>query len=237
MTPVAAGPERVAIEGFEAQVRRSPLRKTLELIVDRDGELVIQAPAGAKPAALEALVRGNLEWVHRTLARKAALRQSLPRKEYVTGEGFLYLGRSHRLLLVNAPQRPLALRNGRFELSRAEAAAGRSHFVRWYTDHGRAWLPPRVSTLAARLRRQPTALKVADLGYRWASCSRNGTLHFHWAAMTLPPPVIDYLALHELLHLEIPNHGKTFWHRLETLLPDAGARRTWLAQHGSAGVL
>jgi hypothetical protein len=182
-------------------------------------------------------VRGSREWLRRKLQRKAALRAPLPAKEYVSGEGFLYLGRSHRLLLVAHQAKPLSLRAGRFCLLRSEAPRGREHFVRWYMEHGQRWLEPRVSGLSSRLRRQPSGMKVRDLGSRWASCGRKGMLHFHWAAMTLPPGVIDYLALHELLHLEIPNHGREFWRRLETLLPDAPARSQWLAEQGAAGVL
>lgn len=209
----------------------------MELIVDRAGDVVAAVPADAGDAAVEKLVQGSREWLRGKLERKTALRAPLPSKQYVSGEGFLYLGRSHRLLLVSHQATPLRLRGGRFCLLRSKAGSGRGHFVRWYTEHGQRWLAPRVAGLAPRLRRAPSGVKVRDLGSRWASCGHKGMLYFHWAAMTLPPGVIDYLALHELLHLEIPHHGPEFWRRLETLLPDARSRSQWLAEHGAAGVL
>lgn len=229
--------ERLTIDGFDVEVRRSSRRRSMELIVDRTGDVVAAVPAGAGTATVERLVHGSREWLRGKLERKAALRTPLPSKQYVSGEGFLYLGRSHRLLLVATQTRPLALHAGRFCLLRSEVGSGHDHFVRWYTEHGQRWLASRVAGLAPRLRRQPSGVKVRDLGSRWASCGQNGMLYFHWAAMTLPPGVIDYLALHELLHLEIPNHGREFWRRLETLLPNARSRSQWLAEHGAAGVL
>ena len=101
-----------------------------------------------------------------------ALRPAVPVKEFVSGEGFPYLGRSYRLLLVNAQDVPLRMEAGRFRLLRTEARQGLAHFVRWYTEHGRVWLHPRVAALARRVGVEPAGIEVRDLGYRWASCGR-----------------------------------------------------------------
>jgi predicted metal-dependent hydrolase len=61
---------------------------------------------------------------------------------------------------------------------------------------------------------------VRDLGYRWGSCGRNGTLYFNWRVLQLPVSVIDYVVVHELCHLVEPNHGLAFWSALERALPD-----------------
>jgi hypothetical protein len=84
--------ERLHVDDLEVEVRRSPRRKSMELIVDRAGDVVAAVPERAPSAAVEELVRGSREWLQAKLERKAALRAPLPRKQYVTGEGFLYLG-------------------------------------------------------------------------------------------------------------------------------------------------
>jgi len=80
---------------------------------------------------------------------------------------------------------------------------------------------------------RPQGITVKDIGYRWGSCGHNDTLDFHWRVIQLPPIIIDYIVVHELVHLHEPRHNKIFWQRVEQALPDFAARKQWLAENGS----
>lgn len=67
---------------------------------------------------------------------------------------------------------------------------------------------------------------------RWASCSKNGQLNFHWRTVCLPSRLIEYVVLHELVHLCEPHHSPEFWQRLEKAMPDFEERKRWLAMYG-----
>ena len=43
-----------------------------------------------------------------------------------------------------------------------------------------------------------------------------------------PPPVLDYVIVHELAHIQAPDHSKRFWALVQSVLPDFKPRRTWL---------
>lgn len=75
-------------------------------------------------------------------------------------------------------------------------------------------------------------VQVMDLGFRWASCSSDGTLNFHWRVMQLPPHVIDYVVVHELAHLKVPDHSPTFCHEVGRVLPKYQTHRNWLRDKG-----
>lgn len=81
--------------------------------MDRGGELVLSAPEECAIAVMEDFVREKRFWIYTKLAEKESLRASSPTKQYVTGEGFPYLGRSHRLLLVEDQDVPVKLERGR----------------------------------------------------------------------------------------------------------------------------
>jgi predicted metal-dependent hydrolase len=211
----------------------SARRRTMELSVERDGALVIRAPEGATRARLEAFIREKRTWVYRKVAEKEALRHAVPVREYVSGEGFLYLGRSYRLLVVNRQDVPLRLEAGRFRLLRSEVGRGRAHFIRWYAEHGRTWLRRRVEMLAPRVGVEPGAVEVRDLGYRWGSCGSSRTLNFNWVTTLLPPSIVEYVVVHELVHLCERNHTPAFWRRVERAMPDYARRKAWLAERGS----
>lgn len=220
------------VDDLEFEVRWSPRRRTLQITVDRGSELVVSAPVGCDPARVERFIRDKRYWVYSKLAEKEALSRPRPHREFVSGEGFRYLGRNYRLLLVDTQAAPLGLICGRFTLRRVDSEKGWAHFVRWYRSHALTWLTPRVSRFSRRMGVTPTAIDVRDLGHRWGSCGRDGSVHFHWATITLPPSIVDYVIVHELAHLINRNHSSRFWRHVERVLPDAGTRKQWLAQNG-----
>lgn len=73
-----------------------------------------------------------------------------------------------------------------------------------------------------------------DLGYRWGSCGKGGRLFFHFRTVLLPPPIIEYVVVHELVHLVEPHHNPAFWARVERAMPDFADRKQWLAEKGGA---
>ena len=224
--------ERLAVDDLTFEVRRSARRKTLEITVDRGGELIITAPPGVADEVMAGFVRDKKFWLYTKIAEKEARQRPVAGKEFVTGEGFPYLGRSYRLLLVDEQDVPLKLERGRFRLRRADAAEGRRHFIEWYTGHARQWLTERVARFTSRVQADPARVDVRDLGFRWGSCGRSGTVNFHWAAILLPPSVVEYVVVHELVHLLVHHHSPEFWLKVERALPDYERRKEWIAQHG-----
>lgn len=220
------------VDDLRFTLQRSPRRKTMQITVERGGALVLSAPPGVDEAALRAFVLDKRFWIYTKLAEKNRLLRQVPRKEFVDGEGFLYLGRSHRLKLVDDQDVPLKLVAGRFCLRRDAVPAAREHFIRWYSDRAKAWLSSRVVDLQSRMEVSPAGVKVQDLGYRWGSCGKGNWLYFHWKAILLPARIAEYVVVHELAHLREPHHTPAFWLCVERTMPDYGHRKAWLAERG-----
>ncbi len=174
------------VDELRFTVQRSARRRTMQITVERGGDLLLCAPPQVEESKLRAFVLEKRVWIYTKLAEKDRLQRRVPRKAYVGGEGFLYLGRSHRLKLVAAQDVPLKLAAGRFCLRRDALPAARDQFVRWYAERATAWLSGRVADYQSRMDVQPTAVKVQDLGYRWGSCGKGGSVYFHWKAILLP---------------------------------------------------
>lgn len=229
--------ERLVVDDLIFEVRRSARRKTLELTVDRGGELIIATPPGVGDDTLAAFVRDKKFWLFTKMAEKDARQQPVAGKEFVSGEGLPYLGRNYRLLLVDKQDVPLKLEGGRFKLLRDLAPQGREHFIRWCHEHATLWLRRRLEGWAPRIGVQPKRIEVRDLGYRWGSCGQSGGVNFHWATILLPVNVIDYIVVHELVHLAEPHHTPEFWRRVARALPEYEQRKAWLAEHGGRHVV
>ena len=211
-------------------------RTTIEIVVERDASLVLKAPTGVSVERATRFVIDKRRWIYRKLAEKDALTGPPIVKRFVEGEGFAYLGRSYRLTLTGGGGTSgVRLERGRFHLPAADAGAGAEAMRRWYTDVGGHWLRRRVRPWAARLGEDAVAVEVRDLGYRWGSArpaAGRQRINIHWAALQLPPTLIDYVLVHELAHLRQTNHTPDFWSTVSRLMPGYELQRANLAAIG-----
>ena len=116
---------------------------------------------------------------------------------------------------------------------REQVAAGEKRIAEHYMRAAHPYLNETVQRWKKIVGVEPAKyVQVMDLGFRWASCSSEGTLNFHWRIMQLPPPVIDYVAVHELTHLKVPDHSPAFWHEVRRVLPNYQTHRKWLRDKG-----
>jgi predicted metal-dependent hydrolase len=205
----------------------------MQVTIERGGELIVFAPADYEASVVRQFVREKRLWIYRKLAEKEALQSPVVTKEYVSGEGFPYLGRSYKLLLVDEQPVPIKLDAGRLRMLRSVAANGHAHMVDWYTAHAQWWLSERAERIAARVGVTPLRVHVQDLGYRWGSCGRGARLNFHWKTILLPPRMAEYVVTHELVHLHETHHNPDFWRRVERAMPDFQMRKEWLAANGA----
>lgn len=228
--------ESLTVGDLAFAIRRSDRRRTIGITVDRAGELIVDAPTDCPLTTLETIVRRKSHWIYTKLAEKELLVQPSTPKQFVSGEGFYFLGRSYRLLLTTPDDKQVAalqLMRGRFILRRDEQCNAERHFVNWYIEHGKPWLSNRILLFATRIGVTPMSMTIRELGFRWGSCSPRGQVNFHYRVMQLPPRIIDYLVVHELVHLLEPKHNEEFWKRIRFVIPDFFARRRWLADNGA----
>ncbi len=223
----------LVLDGMRVPVETGGGSRRARLTIERDGSLRLRAADDVAASELQAFLASKRDWIYKKLAEKEELQQEPVTKELVNGEGFLYLGRSHRLRIAETDRQTVGLDHGRLVLPVALQDAGYEHIVSWYQHRGTAWLRPRVANWAARLRVEPGTLEVADLGHKWGAATAGGRIRIHWATMQLRPPLVDYVLAHELAHLREAHHGPAFWQLLARVLPNYDQRKTELAEVGA----
>lgn len=88
----------------------------------------------------------------------------------------------------------------------------------------------KVQFWGARLNSRWNKIAIRDQSTRWGSCSSLGNLNFNWKILYLPEELKDYLIIHELCHLEYPNHSQDFWRLVQTQDANFKANRKKLKQ-------
>lgn len=210
-------------------------RKTASIYIERDGQVSMLVPERLTTRQIEDVLESKRKWIYRNLAEWQDLNSRKVHRDYVNGEGFLYLGRSYRLKLVSELDEPLMLKDGYFCLRATNGSIpdADAAFKEFYREKGAARIRPRVAYFQAKMDVAPKSIKVIDLKHRWASCTSGGNLNFHWKCMMAPLTIIDYIVVHELAHLIFPNHTQAFWNEVDKAMPDYLERKEWLRVNGA----
>lgn len=97
---------------------------------------------------------------------------------------------------------------------------------------GKPILEKRVNYFKEFIKEKPNEIKIVNLQTRWASCTPNGNLNFNWKCFMAPLTVLDYLIVHELVHLKHLNHSRQFWDEVSIIIPDYKTHEDWLRKNG-----
>ncbi|HEU0224531.1 MAG TPA: SprT family zinc-dependent metalloprotease [Steroidobacteraceae bacterium] len=200
--------------GAEAwRVRPSERARRLAVRVLPGGVVEVVVPQGTRPRTVQQFVARHRRWIEHKVEQyrpvDAMPADRLPdsvrfaasghdfRLRYTAGEGSLRLQPVAELLVVRGDV-------GRVALVR--------HALQRFTMHmARAVLAPRLRQLSAVTGLRYRRLQIRRQRTRWGSCSRSGTISLNACLLFQPPPVVDYLLIHELAHTRHMNHSQRFW--------------------------
>jgi len=221
-----------AYKDIEYSLRRSE-RKTASIYIERDGRVSALVPRVWSDSQIEQVLERKRAWIYRGLAEWDDLNATRVTREFVSGEGLLYFGSTYRLHLVEKQKDPIVLKNGYFWMRSDVAPRAFEVFKDFYRQKGLPKIAERVDYYRSKMGVKPSGVKVIDLKNRWASCSSNGNLNFHWKCAMAPMKILDYIAVHELAHLKHKHHTEAFWNCVDKVMPDFWERKEWLRKNGA----
>ena len=77
----------------------------------------------------------------------------------------------------------------------------------------------------------PNGFRIGRARTRWGSCGKTGRIMINRNLIAFPPEILEYVVVHELCHLRIRNHSRTFWNLVASILPDYNHRKFFLRQN------
>ena len=79
----------------------------------------------------------------------------------------------------------------------------------------------RLNYLAQKYDFKYNRLFIRNQKTRWGSCSEKNNINLNINLVRLTEELMDYVILHELVHLKIKNHSKNFWTELDKYVGNA----------------
>lgn len=162
-------------------------------------------------------------------------------KEFVCGEKLTYLGRNYRLKVHRVPidQTEIKFFQGRFiatvprewPQSKVQETLEKQ-LIQWYRVQGEKRLKQRAVFYQDLLNVEAASIQLRAQHKRWGTCTPGGHIYINWRLVMAPMKVLDYVIVHELVHLIVRDHSQEFWNTVKSILPDYENRKEWLRVHG-----
>lgn len=203
----------------------------------RDGVIVVRTPVRTSKKEIRQFLDKKRGWLNKRILEQKTKEWECREKSFTTGEEFLFLGSKYPLQITHGDglaghDGPLIFSNNQFVLQSDFIFQGRALFKAWYRRKARQYFAERTQYYRMILPAFPAEIRISHAQSRWGSCSPEDRIFVSWRLIMAPPPVIDYVLLHEFVHTIEKGHSRRFWDLLESILPDHRKRRLWLREHG-----
>jgi predicted metal-dependent hydrolase len=215
-------------------------RKSIQLKLKSTDHVTITAPAKFPNAGIEKILFDKSKWIIKQIGKLTSIATNPINKSISHGAAILYLGQPHTLIFITRDNcKPtVLLEENRILLHLPPlppndvSTASQLLLSQWYLDCASKTLSAKTAFWASTIKVNPKRITIKDQKTRWGSCSSRGNINYNWRIIMAPKDVIDYLVVHELCHLRIPNHSESFWHEVEKYSPHFKQHRAWLRTNG-----
>ncbi len=212
-------------------------RRTLAIHVHPDKRVEVVAPKKSEISKIYEKVKKRAKWIKTQQIYFDQFPAKAPERKYVSGENHRYLGRQLRLKIRRDIMCGVKL-SGQFLLVSAHYPNNPKHIKGltddWFKERARCKFKER---LALCLEKFPNTKKfipqgtiIRHLSNRWGSMTSAKRLVLNTKLIHMPVVCLDYVIIHELCHIQHPNHSPKFWKLLTKTLPDWKKRKKKLEE-------
>ena len=198
----------------------------------------VLVPSFAQERHIQDFLKENERWIVNQVQRARQNRLKFKPLKFNEGEEFLFLGNKYPLetTKVNNAQLPVRFNGEKWIIPVSEAASAgaipddlKDKMIAWYRSQAQEILGGRVFHFARVMGVEPVHIGIRAQKRIWGSCHyRKKAIYLNWKIILAPLPVVDYVVVHELSHLKVPDHSKKFWRQVEKICPDYRQQSRWL---------
>lgn len=206
-------------------------RKTFSITVYPDQSIVARIPLRVDEDKAEKMLKKKARWINRKIEYFEKFQPLENSKNYMSGESFYYLGRQYRLNVIKSKNEEVKLKGKFFNLhtkAPSNKEKKKALLYEWYREHAIDYITRRIGLYSHKFKKKgiiPHEIRFRKMKRRWGSCSNRETITFNTELIRAPVHCIDYVIIHEFIHLRYMKHNREFYRTLEYMLPDWELRK------------
>lgn len=204
-------------------------RKTISIEVSRDGKVTVRAPLAMPKKYIDQFIQKKRNWIESKLS--AVQKRSIPKKRFIEGESFLFLGRPYALQFVNNKIKT-EVSGDNIIMNTSSPELVKENLIQFYKIKSKDIIPEIAEEYANIIGVKYNRISINSARKRWGSCSSKGNLNFSWRLILAPEPSVRYVVLHEISHLIELNHSAKFWQIIQSAMPNYKIHDKWLNDYG-----
>ena len=204
------------------RVRVHPRARNVRIVISRRHGLVITIPRGLDRDRIPEILERKQDWIERTLNRLPMKPEPYRPPQRIALAAIdeewtvaYEQGNPERVRLVQCRDRTLLVSGA---IDRPDAV--RRVLEHWLRIQARQHLVPWLCRTAAELGYELKGVTVRTQRTLWGSCSHRNTISLNARLLLLPPDLVHYVFVHEIVHIRHPNHSRRFWHAVAVQVPD-----------------
>jgi len=190
--------------------------------------LIVRAPHHASEDYIYTLILRKESWIKSKQDHFKERLGKISARRFLPGEEFLYLGQAYPLVVREDMTKAVLLGEAALMIASVALRNARDHLEYWYKQTALDYITQRVNHYCQITGLTYQSIRVNEARTRWGSCGYKNTLNFTWRLIMAPPRVVDYVVIHELMHLKQKNHSYKFWAEVYQMVPDYKQDERWL---------
>ncbi len=195
-------------------------RKTISLIVQPSLKIVLKCPIDCDEEKIQKFLKRKWKWLEKQLSYFKKFKNK-NKKEYISGESFLYLGRQYKLLIRRSKEDSVKLKYGRILFYTTKKVDDKKHNKQmlddWYKTRLLKIFNDRYDEVFKNFDyKNKPKLFTRKMNKRWGSFMNNKRIVLNPILIQSPKECIDYVITHELCHMKYKNHSKKFYDLLKS---------------------
>jgi len=199
-------------------------RKTLSLTVTPDLRIILKCPEKIDNERIENFLEKKWFWLEKQLSFFKKYQRKIYGKEYVSGEGYLYLGRQYKLVIRKGKDNSVSVTRGQLTVYTTKLVSDRHHNKKlidvWFANKTNTIFQDRFTEILSRFDYKNTPrLSIREMKRRWGSFLNKDKIFLNPKLIHTSKDCIDYVIVHELCHLKYKNHNTKFWQLLDEKYP------------------
>lgn len=217
----------IQVEEIRVEIQRKRIQNLYLRVKPPDGAVFVSAPRLAPDSEIESFVRSRLDWIRER--REEMSGRPDPMGWVFDGRIWVW-GKPYLLQVEERIRKPsvrmaeerviMSLRPGSAE--EKKLACLREWYRQILKDKANLLFPIWERKMGLRAE----GWRIREMKTRWGTCNvRTGNIWLNLHLAEKPEKCLEYVIVHELSHLQVPNHGKEFWELVERYLPDWKERR------------